>query len=291
MRRMLLITGASGVVGHRVAHLLAARGTRVRLMARDPGKVQAPPGCEVVAGDYADPGSLAAPFRGIDTALIVSGYAREGDRARLHGHAISAAAHAGVRHLVYLSFQGASPSSRFPMARDHALTEGLLAASGVPYTALRDSLYLDVIPHLFDRDGVVRGPAGAGRAAFVSREDVAQTVVAVLLQPPAVSGALDVTGPEALSLYDVAARVSGLVGRPLRYEDETVEAGRLWRATSGAPDWEVETWLGSYLAQAAGELEPVSETVTRLTGRVPLTLERHFTEFPEQLAPLRVGPR
>jgi hypothetical protein len=66
-----------------------------------------------------------------------------------------------------------------------------------------------------------------------------------------------------------------------------VDKARAWRAATGAPDWEVETWMGSYLATAAGELEAVRDTVERLTGRKPMNLEQYFTTNPELLDPLR----
>jgi uncharacterized protein YbjT (DUF2867 family) len=284
---VLLVTGVGGAVGRRVAELLADDGHGLRLMTRDAAKAPACAGAEVVVADYAAPASLAAAFAGVDTAFVVSGYAREGERAALHRNAIEAARAAGVRRLVYLSFQGAAPTSRFPMARDHALTEGYLREAGLPFTALRDNLYLDILPHLFDADGVVRGPAGQGAAAYVSREDVARVAAATLTGDWDGQRVLDVTGAEALTFPQVATRFTALTGRTLSYVDESLEEARHWRAATGAADWEVETWMGSYLATAAGELDTVSDTVERLTGRPPMSLEQYFSAHPELLTPLR----
>jgi NAD(P)H dehydrogenase (quinone) len=285
---MLLVTGASGHVGRRVAELLAAQGHPLRLMTRSPERAPELPDARVVRADYAEPATLDAAFVGINAAFLVSGYARPGERARLHGNAIQAAARASVSHLVYLSFQGASPTSKFPMSRDHYQTEGILKGSGIPFTALRDNLYMDLIPEMFDEQGRIRGPAGQGRVAWVAREDVARAVAAALLQRGETSRAYDLTGPEALTLAETAARLSTLTGRDLRYEEETVEEGRAWRKRLGAPDWEVETWLGSYEAIAAGELERTSDAILRLTGREPYTLEGYFSERPHLMEPLRM---
>lgn len=285
---MILITGATGAVGGSVARLLADEGRRLRLLVRDRTRAPNLPHAEVVTGDYADPDSLDGAFAGVDTAFVVSGYAEPGVRARLHKNAFDAAARAGVGHVVYLSFQGAAPNSRFPMSRDHHQSERYLRESGVPYTALRDNLYLDLVPEMFG-DGVVRGPAGRGAAALVAREDAARVAAAVLTSPPAASGTYDVTGPEALTLAETAARLSALVGRELRYQEESVEAGRAWRRQLGAPDWEVATWLGSYEAIAAGELRAVSDTVARFTGRPARNLEAYFGERPHLLDKLRAG--
>jgi NAD(P)H dehydrogenase (quinone) len=284
---MLLVTGASGHVGRRVAELLAARGHPLRLMTRTPERAPELPGAEVVRADYAEPATLDAAFAGVEAAFIVSGYAEPGERAWLHGNAIRAAARAGVKHLVYLSFQGASPTSRFPMSRDHYQTEGILKGSGIPFTALRDNLYMDLIPEMFDEQGRIRGPAGQGRVAWVAREEVARAVAAALFQPGEGSLAYDLTGPKALTLAETAARLSALAGRDLRYEEETLEEGHEWRSKLGAPDWEVEIWLGSYQAIAAGELEQTSDAIRRLTGREPYTLEGYFRERPHLLEAVR----
>jgi NAD(P)H dehydrogenase (quinone) len=282
-----LITGASGLVGRRVAELLAERRQPLRLLARDPSRAPHLPGAEVVTGDYADPTSLRAACSGVTTAFVVSGYGPPGERAALHANVFRAAAAAGVAHLVYLSFQGASPTSRFSLARDHHESEQALAETGVRATVLRDNVYLDLIPEMFGQDGVLRGPGGEGAVAFVAREDVAHVVAAVLTGEAGEDRVLDVTGPEALTLREVAERLSAVSGLDLRYEDEPLDRGRAWRGELGVPEWQVEAWLGTYLAIAAGELASTSDTVRRLTGRDPIDLEAFVLEHPQALAHLR----
>lgn len=284
---MILVTGASGHVGGRVAELLAEDDQNLRLMTRSPEEVSVPDSGEVIRGDYAEPETLDAAFADVDVAFIVSGYAKPGRRAELHGNAIDAAARAGVEHVVYLSAQGASPDSEFPMSRDHHQTEQHLEESGLSFTVLRDNLYLDIVPEMFGDDGVLRGPGGHGKVAWVSREDVARTVAAALTNPSDAAGIHDVTGPEALSLSETAVKMSALVDRSLEYEDETVEEARAWRSEFDVPDWEVDTWVGSYLAIAAGEFAETSDTVRHLTGRPPYGLDEYFSERPDLLALLR----
>ena len=77
------------------------------------------------------------------------------------------------------------------------------------------------------------------------------------------------TGSEGITLYDDAGQLSLLTGRPISYHEETPEEARASRARSGALDWEIEGWVASYAAIAAGEMDVVSDTVTRLTGHEP----------------------
>lgn len=278
---MILVTGASGAVGGRVARLLSAKGESLRLLVRDRSRAPKLDGAQIAVGDYSDPSSLASAFAGVDAAFIVSGYAKPGERWRLHANAADTARAAGVARVVYLSFQGAAPDSAFSFARDHYQTEEHIRSLGVPFTFLRPNLYLDEVPNFFGDDGVVRGPAGTGRAAWISRDDLAAVVASVLTGDGHENATYDVTGPEALSLAETAERLSGLVGRRLSYQPETREEALAWRSKLGAPDWEVDAWVSSYEAIAADELAPVSDTVPRVTGSPATGLESFFAREPE----------
>ena len=284
---MILVTGASGAVGGRVARLLADRGQRIRMLVRDRTRAPELPGAEVVTGDYADPESLPSAFEDVDTAFIVSGYAEPGERWKLHANAVDAALAAGVGRIVYLSFQGAALDSAFAFARDHARTEQHIRSKGIAYTLIRPNLYLDEVPHFFDDEGVVRGPAGDGRTAWVCRNDLARVLATVLTEVGHRDGVCDVTGPEAMTLGETAARLSALVGRPLSYRPESRKEGLAWRRPLGAPDWELDAWVSSYEAIAAGELAPVSDAVPRLTGSPALNLEQFFGRESQALERLK----
>ena len=283
---MILITGATGHVGRGVAHILSERNVRLRLMGRDVSRLPQI-GAECVAGDYDDPQSLHRAFEGIERAFIVSGYAEPGKRSTLHKNAFDAAAKAGVRHIVYLSFLSASPISLFPMGRDHFWSEEHLQATGLPFTSLRDSFYMDLIPEMFNDQGIMLGPAGDGRVSWVAREDVIRVVASVLENSVGKEGIFDITGPESLTLQETSEQMALLTGRKLRYENESVQAGREWRAQLGAPAWEVETWLGSYEAIAAGELARVSDAVRDLTGTPSSNLRSYFSLRPALMKELQ----
>ncbi|MDQ3292650.1 MAG: NAD(P)H-binding protein [Bacteroidota bacterium] len=280
MANKILITGATGHIGNRVAEILKDYD-QLRLMSRQPEKLAEFTKAEKVQGDYKDITNLANAFNGIDTAFIVSGYAAPGQRALLHKNAIAAAVIAGVKHIVYLSFQGASPTSKFPMSQDHFQTEEFIKKSGLSFTLLRDSFYMDLIPEMFGEQRLMKGPGGRGQVAWVAREDVARTVAQVLLDPVTYQGTYDLTGPEAITLTQTAQRLSQLRNKDYRYQEETITQAIRWRNDLGAPAWEVATWIGSYLAIAAGEVAPVSNAVEQITGQKPFSLEAYFTQYPD----------
>jgi uncharacterized protein YbjT (DUF2867 family) len=152
-------------------------------------------------------------------------------------------------------------------------------------------MYADFVPFFATPTadgGVIAAPAGEGRTSFVSRDDCAAVGAAVLLDDDGRfdGRALDVTGPEALTMAEAASVLTGLTGRRVEYEDQTVEQAWATRRPSGHPDWEVEGWVTSYLAIAAGELATVSDVVPQLTGRPALTLAEHLLRHPGDWAPL-----
>jgi NAD(P)H dehydrogenase (quinone) len=195
------------------------------------------------------------------------------DRVERHQAFADAAVAAGVGHLVYVSFLGAAPEAVFTLARDHWATEQHIRAGGLSFTFLRDSLYADFVPFMVGDDGVIRGPAGDGRVAVVAQDDIADAAVAVLRDPAAHAGrTYDLTGPAALTFAELAATVSEATGRPVRFHNETVPEAYDSRASYGAPPWQVDAWVSTYTAVAAGELSTVSPAVEELTGRPATSL-------------------
>lgn len=270
----IVVTGATGRLGGRVAQRLAELGVAQRLLVRDPGRAPRLTGAEVVQATYADGGAVRAALAGAHTVLMVSA-AETPDRVAQHRTFVDAAASAGVEHLVYTSFYGAAPDATFTLARDHWATEEHIRASGLRSTFLRDSLYADFLPLMVGEDGVLRGPAGDGAVAAVGQDDIADAAVAVLRDPAPHAGATyDLTGPEALTLDEVATRLSEVLGRSIRYHAETVPEAYASRAAYGAPDWQLDAWVSTYLAIADGSLAGVSTAIADLTGHPARSLEQ-----------------
>ena len=295
MPRMIAVTGATGALGRRVVDRLAGReDVRLRLVVRDATRAPRVPGAEVVAapGGYADGAGLSAALAGADTVYLVSAGEAE-DRLQQHRTAVRAVAEAGVQRVVYTSFVGAGrPDPTFTLVRDHTATEEAVRATGLRHTFLRHCMYADFVPFFAtaeDGQAVIAAPAGDGRVAFVSRDDLADVGAAALLDDsPALDGAaLEVTGPEALTLDDAAAVLAEVTGRPAVYRPQTVEEAWATRRPSGHPDWEVEGWVSSYRAIAAGELARVTDVVPTLTGHAARTVTEHLRAHPEDWAHLR----
>jgi len=268
---VLAVTGATGHVGGLVAGLVA--NLSPRLVVRDASR--APAGFEVRACSYDDHAASASALQGVSVLFMVSA-SESADRRLEHRTFVRAAADAGVRHVVYTSFLGAAPDAGFALARDHFDAELAIRQSGMAFTFLRDNFYLDVLAFYADASGVYRGPAGSGRVSGVARADVADVAEAVLRSPHQHAGSsYDLTGAEALTFAEIAARTGAALGRSMSYHEETVEEAYASRRTAwpDAPDWQLDAWVSTYTAIRDGELDRISRDVERVAGHPPRRLE------------------
>ena len=282
-------TDAAGELGRRVAERLARTGVRQRLIVQNAGAPPDIPGAEVASiGGYDDADGMRRAFAGVDALFLVP-IREHPQRARLHEAAVEAALAAGVRRIVYSSFVGAAADASFTLARDHFATERRIRSAGVSFTILRGSAFLEVLRYIVGDGGVIRGPGGSGRLAPVARDDLAATAAALLAADGGYDGVtVDVTGPERLSLEDIATAFAVASGLPISYVDETLEDAVASRRRLGAEEWLVNAWVGTYLAIARGELDVLSDTVARLTGHQPTSLAQFLQAHPETYEHLNV---
>jgi uncharacterized protein YbjT (DUF2867 family) len=278
----IALTGTSGGVG---AAVLEKLGGSPILIGRDASKLAA--GFEHRIAAYGDE-AMTAALQGADTLFFVSGR-ESATRLGEHLAVVDAAVSAGVQRIVYLSFLGAAADSTFTLGRHHYFTEQAIRETGLAFTFLRDSLYQDYLPFMTGADGVIRGPAGDGKLSAVARDDVAEVAAQVLRS--AGDGVhdgvtYDVTGPEALTLTEVAAQIASASGQPVSFYNETEDEAYASRAKYNAPAFEVEGWVTSYQSIGVGEMSPVSDDVERVTGRKPGTFAEFLAAHPESYAHL-----
>jgi uncharacterized protein YbjT (DUF2867 family) len=270
-----------------VARRLSDAGVKQRLVVRDPGRAPRLAGAEVSdPTPYADQAAVRAALDGAETFFFVSG-SEAADRAQEHARVVDAACEAGVQRIVYLSFCNAGPHATFTFARDHWHTEQRIRDCGMRFVFLRDNLYQDVLPLFVGEDRALRGPAGDGRFAPVCRDDVADVAAAVLTGEGHEGLTYDLSGPETLTMADVARVLSEASGQAVTYRAETVEEAYASRAGYGAPRWEVDGWVTTYAAIAAGELDRVTDHVERLSGHPATGFARFLERNPDLVARLR----
>ena len=266
---MIVVLGATGTTGGEVARQLIAAGERPRIVARTPSRARGfTHAADVVGGDLDDPGSLRRAFEGCERMYLVSA---GGDLATQERNAIDAARAAGVRHVVKLSVYGAD-APRFSFARWHGESEEYLMDSGLAWTMLRpvnfttNSLgWADTIR----ADGVIYQPTGTGRWAAIDPADIGRVALSALTEGGHEGQAYTLTGPEAMDGAGYAAVLSDVLDRPVRFVDVPPEAAREAMLSGGMPADYVDAILELLAAMKAGEVDAVTDTVQRVTGRPP----------------------
>ena len=227
---MVLLVGATGKLGGRVARELLSRGTKLRALAR-PSSASGPlrrMGAEIVAGDLRDPSSLASACAGADTVITTANTARRGgddtvdsvDRAGTQA-LIDAARKAGAGHFVYMSVYGAVPESPVPFLAAKGESEQHLRDSGLAWTIVAADAFMESWPGaivgaraLAGQPVVIVGE-GRRRHSYIAEHDVAQYLVAAATNPAARNRHLAIGGPQALSWRDVVATYERVLGAPI----------------------------------------------------------------------------
>ncbi len=286
---MIVVTGATGLLGRDVVHRLLARlpADGIGVGVRDPERAAdlRERGVRVRRSDFDDPPSLAHAFAGADQVLLVSA-PRIGEPAlRAHRSAIDAAVAAGVQRILYTSHMAAAPTSHFAPMPGHAATERHLRGSGVAFTALRNGFYASTVPRLLGaavETGELVAPED-GPVSWTAHADLAEAAAIALTDTRLTDARLDgvtpgLTAGEAIDLAGAAEIAAELAGRPIcrvvvsddRYRESLVERG--------APAEQADMLIGMFRAARAGEFAAVDPTLEQLLGRRPTALREVLRE-------------
>ena len=278
----LLVTGAAGHLGRAtLEHLLKAGHTRLVATTRNPEGLAefAARGVEIRKADFDDATTLDAAFQGVDRLLIIStsSFDFPGQRLAQHKRAIAAAAAAGVKHVLYTSVVRADEAqSPLILAADHRATEAALIESGLDYTILRNNWYSENlagdIQHAL-ATGTLATATGEGKVGWVTRDDCARAAAAALASDFVGKRIVDVTGPAALSLLEIAEVLSQVSGKAIAFAalPSAVRQGIFEQI--GLPAGLAQVLVNSEEAISQGWLSTVSNDVEALTGKKPASIE------------------
>ncbi|MFQ6170445.1 NmrA family NAD(P)-binding protein [Oryzobacter sp. R7] len=285
----IVVTGATGQLGRLAVEALLRRGADPRdvlATGRDTARLAdlASLGVRTAVVDYDDRATLDTAFEGADRVLFVSG-SEVGRRIAQHTTVVAAAKAAGVSLLVYTSIPKADTSG-LVLAADHLATERLIRESGVPFSLLRNSWYLEnYLPQIptYLEHGVV-GSAGEGRVSAATRADYADAAAVVLLADDS-AGTVHELGGESFTLAELAAAVADASGREVTYTDVPAEQLTEILVGAGLPRGYAEVLADADTGLARGDLEVTSGDLERLIGRRPTSYREAVAEAVRDLAP------
>lgn len=268
----ILITGANGTISSALLALLASSAdAKLRALVRDPAKAPQTPGVEVVVGDLERPDTLFDAFSGVDTLWLLTAAGPQAPHAS--SNAVWAARNAGVSHIARLSAIGAAHDAPNRNGRLHALSDAELAASGVAYTVIRPSAFMQNLLGSVS-GGTLYHNWGQGRVGFIDARDIAAFASHLLTRPAQHAGkTYNLTGPASLSMTDVAAALTQEPATPITAQEIPDGAAVAAMTAAGMTEWVAEVVGREYsAAYASGWGDYTTPDFTAVTGRPARTV-------------------
>jgi uncharacterized protein YbjT (DUF2867 family) len=278
---MILVTGSPGNIGTPLAQHLLRQGRKIRLMVRNPKKQDQvvadlqSRGAEIAQGDFADSGSLAHCFAGVESAFLLVPVALE--TAEWKGNFVRAAEKNGVEHIVNLSVSGASSTTPIDLFRWHWEAEQTLESSGIAWTHLQPTdlarFNIRSILPTVQAQGAFYSSIGQGRVALVDEEDVAEVAAAALTQNGHEGKKYVLTGPKAVTYSEIANALASRLGKPVNYIDIEPAQAKQAMVAAGLPDWVADFINDLRELEKSGGASGPTPDIQNLLGRAPRTLE------------------
>ena len=277
---MIGVLGATGRVGRRVATGLAERGVEARALVRRPDRELALP---AVQADLSAPATLAAALDGVDRLLLLTAHGPEQERHE--AAALDAAVAAGVQQIVKISGGAPTlgPNGTTPTAVAHWRSEQRIERSGLDFTFLRPSFYLQnllgAVAPTAAATGAIAAPFGHAPIAMVDARDVADCAIAALLDERTSRRAWQLTGPRPVT-FDAIGEIVGV-----RYVNVPVRLAARAMRRRGLPVAEIDhaTRMAAYFASGADGT--ATDHVLRLTGHAPRSIEAFLDEHANAFSP------
>jgi uncharacterized protein YbjT (DUF2867 family) len=276
---ILVIGGRSKIGGALIGELLG-RGQQVRALVRAGEPAGGlPAAAEAITGDLGDEGSLVTAMAGVEKVFLLS--SPHPGAVGWHRNAIDAARRTHVQLMVRSSILGADRESPAGFISAHTACDRYLEESGLPYVIVRPNLFLQNVPEStipsIDASGTFYVNAGEARISMVDTRDVAAVAAVALTEPGHAGAHYDVTGPEALSYTDVAAKLTSVMGRRISYVGASDDAVRQALLGAGLTGWFADALVGLYQdyrrSGTGGYAAQVTGIVQRLTGRPARSLD------------------
>jgi uncharacterized protein YbjT (DUF2867 family) len=285
----ILITGSTGTVGTEIRRQLLEKKVPFRALVHSESKIPlvVGVGVEAAVGDFDRPETLRGALRGIERMFLVSG--SDLKQVEREKRMVDLAKAEGVKHVVMLSVMGAALDSAVSLVRWHAQIEKHLENSGLTYTHLRPNYFMQNLlrsaPGMLEQ-GVFYGSVGESHISMIDATDIASVAVRCLLLTGCENKMYELTGPEAISMADVATEVSKVLGRSVSYVNVPFEESRKAMLGAGMPAWYTDALLDLNRSFLEGFGSKVTQAVPDITGKPA----HKFNEFARRFSDLGALP-
>ncbi len=278
----ILVTGATSNYGSAMIQNLIAIGADIRALVHHESKAQGlrDAGVEVVVADYLQPETLDAAFEGVHKVLLHTPLVP--DAAKMARNCIAAAKRAGKPHIVRLAEQTPEPVSALRIGVLHAQVNAELEASGLPYTSLRLTFYMQNAlwaAQSIASSGMIYMPVEDAKFVMLDMRDASEAAAKVLTTEGHVNQTYVLTGPALLSFHDVASSLSKVLDKDVKYVNVPMEAALEAFIGMGAPKWLAEAFCEYFENYRKGGSAGVSNDFEKVTGHPPRSFDTFARDF------------
>lgn len=285
MQQTILVTGATGTVGREVVKQLAMLDNiRVRAGVHSVIKgenLRRLPDVEIVEMEFTDPDSLHAAFTHADKVFLITPFTDE--QVEMAKKLVDEAKRTGVKHIVKLSAMGAGTEHGIQLGRWHREIEDYIEQSGIPYTFLRPSSFMQNIENYnaqtIKEEGKLYMPTGEGKVPYIDARDIAVVAVEALTGNGHEGKIYDLTGPEELTGAEIAEALSAATGKTIAFVDVPEDAARQSMQQQQLPEWFISSFLELCGVQRAGHAGTANHQVEQLTGCKPHTFQQFAKDY------------
>jgi uncharacterized protein YbjT (DUF2867 family) len=270
MTQPIVVTGATGNVASQMIPLLTSAGVGVRAVVHDASKAKAlaARGVATVEADLDRPRTLRNIFDGASAAMIITA---AGPRApQQASSALWAARQSGIKRVVRLSAVGAAHDAPTEGSRLHALSDTELENSGISFTILKAGPFMQSLlrwAREVAEQGTFHAFGGDGRRCMIDVADIAAVAARVLTTPSHENKTYTLTGPGSISMHDVAAAFSEVLGKPVQYVPVSVEAADQQMAGWGVDEFMRTLVIDYSVAFSNNWADFVTQDVAQILGR------------------------
>lgn len=277
-----MVIGATSEIGSGVAKGLKKLGLDVTALVRSEEKAKKfrEQGCSVSIGDLSKPATLETAFKGVDVAFILT---PPTDLAPgLFSNAVWAAKQAKVKHVVRLSAIKAANDAPTINRRFHALSDNELIASGIKYTIIKAHFFMQNLFMAADsvkKEGKIYMPLADGKLGMIDSRDIVDFSVKVLSEKGHENKIYTITGPEPISMKQVASSLSKVIGKDVEYVAVPVDAGIASMKEAGLDNFTLNV-LHDYFVQYSKNWGNLTTSDFKdVVGRESTSIDKFFADF------------
>ena len=280
----ILITGPTGNVGSAVLDDLGATDINLRTLAHDESKAKAlrDRGVgEAVVGDFFKPETLGPTLEGVSAVLLITPIHPE--QVAQATNVIEAARESGNDpRIVRLSVHQASHEAPARNSRQHADIEDEVRSSGLPYTILRPQSFMQntlMSAPTVSSEGRIYQPFKDGKLGMIDARDIGEVAAKVLAEEGHEGKVYTLTGPAAISLYDVAETLSEVLGKEVSYVDIPLDNAKQAMLNMGLSEWRADVLMEYAKAHGEGYSDWTTDDVEQITGHPSASYKGFATDF------------